>query len=113
VLTNLERDNQMVYTKDSNEWLMIRAKTGHFFSKSALAFWGSKIYWQTLTKIKDGWLFISQEDNFDQTMKLFSVRKVNKDYGIETLVWQFTADYKTAKKSLNHQITLNNENERE
>ena len=96
------------YTKDSNEWLLIRAKTGYWFSRDTLAWHGSRIYWNTLTKVEDGWLFITQEDNFDKTKKLFSIRKVfihrsldNTDnYGIETITWQEHADLASAKSKL-------------
>jgi hypothetical protein len=90
----------MAYSKDCNEWLLIRAKTGNWFSKDALAFWGSKIYWGTLKQVGTDYFFISQEDNFNQSEKLFSIRKVNKDFGIETLEFQFTADFKAAKSKL-------------
>jgi hypothetical protein len=90
----------MTYSKDCNEWLLIRAKTGHWFSKDALAFWGSKIYWATLKQVGTDYFFISQEDNFNQSEKLFSIRKVDKDFDVETLEWQFTADLKAAKSKL-------------
>ena len=90
----------MTYTKECNEWLLIRAKTGHWFSPNALAFFGSKIYWATLKQVGSDYFFISQEDNFNQTEKLFSIRKVDPDFRIETLEWQFTADLKAAKSKL-------------
>lgn len=87
-------------TKDSREWLLIRANTGYWFSKDNMAFFGCKVYWNTLTEIEDGYLFISSEDNFNLTGKPFSIRKVNRDYGIETLEWQTLPDLKTAKAKL-------------
>lgn len=90
----------MTYTKDDNTWLLIRANTGYWFSKNTLAFFGSKIYWNTLTPVEGGYLFISSEDNFDGTERLFSVRKVNRDFGIETPEWQTLPDLKAAKTRL-------------
>jgi hypothetical protein len=75
----------MKHTKDGNTWLTIRANAGYWFAPDTLKFFGSRIYWQTLTETKDGYLFISSEDNFDRTEKRFSVRSVNSDYDIDTL----------------------------
>ena len=110
------------YYKESYEWLQIRANTGYWFSPNTLRFFGSRIYWNTLTKIPNGWLFISSEDNFDRTERLFSIRKVRitpkpepdsrfSVYSIETLEWQTLEDLKTAKKALDtlakQQVQLN------
>ena len=75
----------MKHTKDDNTWLLIRAKTGFFFSPNTLRFFGSRIYWHTLTEIDGGYLFITAEDNWNATERRFSVRFVNADFGIETL----------------------------
>lgn len=75
----------MKHTKESNTWLMIRANCDYWFAPDTLKFFGSRIYWHTLTETKDGYLFITSEDNFDRTEKRFSVRSVNADYDIDTL----------------------------
>ena len=98
----------MAHTKDSNEWLTIRGNTGYWFTKSSMAFWGSKVYWNTLTKVDDGWLFLSSEKDALDIETRFSTRKVlitqdldGKDcYAITTLDWQFTPNLKIAKDKL-------------
>lgn len=94
----------MTYTKESQKWLEIRANAGYWFAPDTLRFFGSRIYWHTLTETKNGWLFISSEDNFDRTKKLFSVRSVNADYDIDTvgdfLEFDTFAHAKTALKNL-------------
>jgi len=92
------------YTKHSPEWELIRGKSGYWFSQSTLRFFGSRIYWHTLTKNTNyQWLFITSEDNFDGTEKRFSVRSVNRAYDIDTLgdflEYETLAEAKTALKS--------------
>lgn len=64
---------------------MIRANLDYWFEPKTMKFFGSRIYWDTLTETPNGYLFISSEDNFDRTEKRFTVRFVNADYGIQTL----------------------------
>jgi hypothetical protein len=73
----------MKHTKESQIWLTIRAENSFWFSQDTLRFFGSRIYWHTLTEIDGGFLFISTEDNFDRTEKCFSVRFVNVEDGYE------------------------------
>lgn len=75
----------MKHTKDDNTWLTIRANCGQWFAPNTLKFFGSRIYWHTLTETNGGYLFITSEDNFDRTEKRYSVRFVNADFGIQTL----------------------------
>lgn len=75
----------MKHTRDNNTWLTIRVNAGYWFAPDTLRFFGSRIYWHTLTEIDGGYLFISSEDNFDRTEKRFSVRSVNADYDIDTV----------------------------
>lgn len=95
----------MRYTKDDLTWLKIRANSGHWFSPSTLRFFGSRIHWQTLAEIDGGYLFVSEEDNWDRSERRFSVRLVvllaDGSYDIETVGEYFT--YETlaeAKKEL-------------
>jgi hypothetical protein len=97
----------MTFSKESNEWLILRGNTGNWFSKRTLDWHGSRIYWNTLVKSEDDWLFISSEDNFNKTAKLFSIRKINKDFGIETLEWQTLPDLKAAKSKLKEILATN------
>jgi hypothetical protein len=93
----------MKHTKESNTWLTIRANAGYWFAPDTLRFFGSRIYWQTLTETNSGFLFISSEDNFDRTEKRYSVRFVNADYDIDTVGefngYETLAQAKTALKS--------------
>ena len=53
----------------------------NWFSKTTTEFWGSEVYWQTLTQTKNGWHFITSEDNATRTATRYTIRKA---YG-ETL----------------------------
>ena len=96
----------MKNTKDSQIWLTIRAENAFWFSKDTIKFFGSRIYWQTLTKAHGGYLFITSEDNFNRTEKRYSVRFVNveDDYEIDTLGefggYETLAHTKTALKNI-------------
>ena len=91
------------HTKHSPEWELIRGKSGYWFSQSTLKFFGSRIYWQTLTRKQGFWLFITSEDVFNGTEKRFSVRLVDSSYDIHTigefLAYDTLAQAKTALKS--------------
>lgn len=100
----------MTYTKESPEWWLIRANTGSWFSKESMRFWESRIYWNTLTKIDGGWLFISSEKDIQGIETRFSIRKVNKDYGLETLEFQVTPNLKIAKEYLKSHTKLEGQN---
>lgn len=75
----------MTYTKNSNEWFLIRAKTGNWFDKSSMKWFGTKVYWNSLVKHGADWYFITSEDNFPQTEKFFVIRKVNENFDIDTI----------------------------
>ena len=75
------------YTKTSPEWQVIRSNNAVWFEPSVMKFWSTRVYWQTLTAYHDGHLFVTAEDNYLRTERLFSVRFVNGD-SIETLAWQ-------------------------
>ena len=91
----------MKHTRDDHTWLTIRVNAGYWFSPDTLRFFGSRIYWHTLTATNDGYFFISSEDNFDRTEKRYTVRYVNADYDIDT-VGEFNgyASYQHAKTAL-------------
>jgi hypothetical protein len=82
----------MTYTKESKEWKQIIAGADHWFSKRTLDWHGSKIYWNTLYKVdEDNFYFITSEDNFDKSKKLFSIRSARfngRDVFIDTIKWQ-------------------------
>jgi hypothetical protein len=46
-----------------------------WFSKATTEFWGSEVYWQTLTQTKDGWHFITSEDTAPRTSTRYTIRK--------------------------------------
>jgi hypothetical protein len=90
----------MTYTKESPEWLLIRANSNNWFSKENLKFWGSKIYWNSLCNFDGNWYFITAEDNFDRSEKLFSIRSVSPKFDFETIEWQTLNDLPAARKRL-------------
>ena len=90
----------MTYKKESNEWLLIRANAGTWFSDSNMKFWGSRIYWNSLTKVGDKWLFISSEDNWDKSRKMFSIRSVDAEWNLDTVSFQEHELLEEAKRDL-------------
>lgn len=90
----------MLYNKESKEWLLIRANAGHFFSPETMRFFGSKIYWNSLTPVGDRWFFITSEDNFDRSLKLFSLREVDESFNFNTVDYQEFETLAEAKEEL-------------
>lgn len=84
-------------TKSSPVWQGIIADNENWFSKATLAFFGSTILWSSLKETEQGLMFISSEWNYDQTIKLFSLRVVT-DTGIDT-VGEF-GQYETLAEAL-------------
>lgn len=67
---------------------------GHFFSEDTNKFWGSMISTK-LQKREDGCIFfLTSEDNFDRTEKMYTLRVLLPKHngGIKTLAFQ---EYKT------------------
>lgn len=95
--------------KNSREWREITAKAGYWFSPSSMRYFGCRVYWNTLTELQEGYLFISSEANFDGSEKRYSIRKVNADYGIETIgsFGEFE-NLSSAKKALIEYVTEEN-----
>lgn len=80
----------MDYKKDCLEWLAIKGKTGYYFTPETMRFFGSRVYWNTLTPIGKNWVFIERTDNFDRTEYRYQVKKVftndlGEGWGLETL----------------------------
>jgi len=97
----------MGYTKDSQEWLTIRANNANWFSPRSMRTWGSKVYWQTLTHAKydNNWYFISSEDNWDNTVKKYTLRRLMTIHSeLDTYEWQAYETYPEALARLK-QIT--------
>lgn len=58
------------------------ANGGYFFSKETMKFWGSKI----VSDLLHNDCFITIEDNFDRTDKLFTIRRFTNGYkDVETV----------------------------
>lgn len=69
----------------------------HFFDKETIDFWGSKIE----TELINNEFFITSEDNFDRTEKLYSIRRYNWDtHNIETVSFQQFKTLNTAMETL-------------
>ena len=84
----------MTYTSASPEWRAIISNNPLWFNAKTQEFWGSEVLWDTLTPVLNGeWLFLSLEDNFDRTQKMYSVRLASTESTeIDTLSFQQTSD---------------------
>lgn len=62
---------------------MLNAEVGHcFFKPEDMKYWGSKI----VTQPDGNQLFITSEDNFNGTKKLYTIRRFNLEtYHVETV----------------------------
>ena len=79
----------------------------HFFDERTMEFWNSRVESELF-----GDYFITSEDNFDRTRKMYSVRKFNRDYTcvsdmIQTVVFQAFDSYDEAFSYL--QVYANDE----
>lgn len=64
---------------------VIKDHKGHFFDEDTMSFWGSKIE----TDLIDGDMFVTSEDNYNRTEKLYSIRRYNwEDHTIDTISFQ-------------------------
>lgn len=99
----------MSYTKDSHTWLMIRVNNTKWFSKSTMRFFGSRIYWQTLTHYKRGFAFISSEgDDYNSLIpRGWTIRFVKEDWTLGEDLSEFREypDLASAKEALKQLIT--------
>lgn len=73
----------MRYDKYSIDWQEIIAGNYLWFSPRTLKFWGSSIYWSTLTAPGELRYFITREHHYDANK--FSIRSVSKDFDINTI----------------------------
>lgn len=91
----------MKYHKNSPEWLNIVIKSNKWFSYESMKFFGSRILWSTLTPVGKDWLFITSEDNYDRTERLYSIRKATNEDGVtDTLSWQESGSLSLTGKTL-------------
>lgn len=75
---------------------------GNWFDEDTLSWWGSYVYGYVHSDDKGGAYFISSEDNFDRTLKLFSVRHCTKDGKISTPSWQEHVSWNEAKAEIGY-----------
>ena len=61
--------------------------SGYFFTRDTKQFWGST----NATDLIHGYYFITKEDNFNRTKKLFTIRKFTSDYQNIKTVGEFQA----------------------
>lgn len=65
----------------------------HFFDEDTMRFWGSKIE----SELFNNGTFVTSEDNFNRTERLYSVRLYNsEDATIDTIVFQKFTNRKDA-----------------
>lgn len=85
-------------------WEGIVINASQWFSPDALRFWNSSIEWDTIQPIGNGeHLFISLEDNFDRSARLYSLRLANNRGHIDTLAFQAWESYAEAINALNEE----------
>lgn len=84
-------------------WGQIETAHPIFFSPSTMRWWRSRISWKSITPHLDGYLFITSEDNFDRTRRLYTLRFANLDT-IDTLGFQKFETLTQAKTALNNHI---------
>ena len=59
-----------------------KAEGKHFFDRDTMEFWGTR----TETDLLNNRCFVTSEDNFTRTERLYTVRQFNETYtGIETV----------------------------
>lgn len=91
--------------KSSLIWQKIISNDEQWFSKNNMNFWGTKVYWNTLTPFQDGsYLFITADYDFYREKKLFSIRWVGEGGTIGTFAWQTAASLEEAKKQMKFQL---------
>lgn len=90
----------MQATKNSPTWQAIVAANENWFSDSTKAFWASRVYWDTLTEVDGGHLFITREVDFTGDRLLFSVRLAETGGSIHTLDFQAWETLPAAKAAL-------------
>lgn len=88
-------------TKDSVEWVEIRSNADKFFAAETMRYFGSKIYWNTLTRIGNQRLFVGRENNFDGSKQLFSVYGVSANFDFAVISMQKDSSLAEAKQRLN------------
>jgi hypothetical protein len=69
--------------KSSPEWQEIIGANKNWFSAETLNFFGSTIFWGTLTNTGLGRVFITSEWNYTHEQKLFTIRLVSADNKID------------------------------
>lgn len=63
----------------------IKYSSDYFFTKETMDFWGSKVE----AGMFDNDTFVTSEDNFDRSKKLYSVRKYDwNKHEVETITFQ-------------------------
>lgn len=63
----------------------IKLSEGYFFSKETMNFWNSKVE----SGMYDNDTFVTSEDNYDRTKKLYSVRHYDwEKHEVETITFQ-------------------------
>lgn len=73
------------FHRDAETWATIITESGYWFTKAAMAYFGSRVAWDSLTPTADGYLFISSErDNGGawDGVRRYTVRAWNMDNGV-------------------------------
>ncbi len=76
----------MTYTTMAQLKRAHRAQGWKFFDNDTMKFWGSKVHGE----VRGGKFFITSEDNYDRTARLFTIRCID-DAGMIDTVGEFQA----------------------
>jgi hypothetical protein len=103
----------MKYTKESKEWLQIRANNYTWFSPSSMRFFNCKVYWKSLTKADQlaKFFFITSERWSAEEPERFSIRQISH-YEMDSIetVGKFCEydSYEAAKEALEEHVAALN-----
>jgi hypothetical protein len=78
-------------------WDKIKRENPEWFSPESVEFWGTQCLFDAIHPVgAENYLFITSEDNFDRTKKLYSVREAFNGGGIHTHAFQEFSGIETA-----------------
>lgn len=95
-------------TANREQWADVITGSGFWFTRSAMAFFGSRVVWSSLAEDATGWLFITSEKDSHGAwdgQRRYTVRHFRYGHGVETMgeFGQF-ATLSKAKKHLSNLI---------
>lgn len=77
-----------VYHANRNEWERVINGSAYWFTKAAMRWFGCRVYWDTLTEYRGGYLFISSEQDAGGAwngQRRYTLRHYTDARGVHTL----------------------------